>query len=731
MGRIHVLDDAVINKIAAGEVVERPASVVKEMVENALDAGATAIAVSLTQGGAGTIVVSDNGSGMERDDAFMALKRHATSKIAAADDLFSIQTMGFRGEALASIASVSRFSLATVAAGAEMGIKLETAGGEEVRERPWSGPHGTTIAVQDLFYNVPARAKFLKAPATELSYCHELMQAFALCHPEVALSLVHNEKEQFRVPAVRVEKVSLVKGGFKGEEALRERAHAVIGKDASALMYITAESRYGVLEGLISPPGVEKATAKHVFTFVNGRWVKDKTLRYGVLRGYHSHILKGRFPVAVIHVAMDPSLVDVNAHPAKTEVRFQYPGEVQNLLALAIRDKIRSGVWASAPDVPTSRSPGGVSRSLMKAPDDDGALGVLAHAEAPADLSLESSTVDPTGAATGGDASWRGATTRRPSDSFAAERDRSVTSTSRSFGVRETRPIPWERTSSRPFPPLAPVMDKASLDALLAGAPEPIVRADDVPGLPWNMSPEPEMSPVVMGGAEGDAAYPADTRGGAQPTRFLETPGIGFKSAAGSVIPWDEMTYMGAFDRCFLMFEGDGRLLVVDQHAFHERILFEKLTRDTSLLSQSQRLLVPEALDMAPTDVAHLMGQQSSLKMRGFDFEAEGQSTLVVKAVPTILVGRDITGLFGDIAKGLRGDASGEEPGDSNAELARLVLATAACHAAVRAGEELPPNELKQLLMAARDVDFVENCPHGRRVFRWWTRGQVAGWFDR
>jgi len=179
------------------------------------------------------------------------------------------------------------------------------------------------------------------------------------------------------------------------------------------------------------------------------------------------------------------------------------------------------------------------------------------------------------------------------------------------------------------------------------------------------------------------------------------------------------------------MFELQGKLLVVDQHAFHERILFEKLTQDQSLLSQSQKLLVPEALDMAPSDVAQLVGQRAPLAARGFDFGEEGPGTLVVKAVPSILAGRDLMGLFGDLAKGLQGEPGGDEPGDSNAELARLVLATAACHGAVRAGEELSPQDLKHLLTSARDVDFVQNCPHGRRVFRWWTGGQVAGWFDR
>ena len=712
MGRIHVLDDAVINKIAAGEVVERPASVVKEMVENAIDAGATSVTVSLKQGGTASIVVTDNGSGMDPDDAHMALRRHATSKISVADDLFCIQTMGFRGEALASIAAVSRFSLATVAAGADQGVKLESSGGEEVRELPWSGPQGTTLAVEDLFFNVPARAKFLKAPATELSFCHELMQAFALCHPEVAFSLVHNGKEQLRVPAISGLAHNGPSTGRKGEKALRARASAVLGKDADDLMYVTADSRYGSLEGLISPPGLEKATGKHLFTFVNGRWVKDKIIRYGVLRGYHSHILKGRFPVAILHLTMDPSLVDVNAHPSKTELRFQYPAEVQNLLALAIRDKVRAGEWAKAPDDLNNVPEVSLSRPLASRP--------LTSDNPSAKGRQSSSVVTTSSRSFGGTSDGMGSSDGGAQNLFGMSRAR------QSFGVPSLRDDTSKPAKSSSI--TTSVTDKASLEALLTEAPLPSpALSHSEYSLQEEMSESPisqveslSISRFQVGkdahGQHRDAAFGAELRAPA---------------SRGEIVPWDELHHVGTYARCFLLFECQDKLLVVDQHAFHERILFEKLSRDQSLLSQSQRLLVPEALDLAPSDVAHLLSHKSALAVRGFDFEEEGPGTLVVKAVPSILAGRDLTGLFGDLVKGLQSEPGGEEPGDTNGELARLVLATAACHGAVRAGEDLSQQDLRQLLAAARDVDFVQNCPHGRRVFRWWTRSQVAGWFDR
>lgn len=637
MGRIHLLEDEVINKIAAGEVVERPASVVKELVENAIDAGAEQISVYLELGGSRSIAVTDNGSGMGPEDALQALRRHATSKIRAADDLFQISTMGFRGEALASIAAVSRFSLATCEESSESGVKVSASGGEPPQCLPWNGVAGTTVAVENLFYNMPVRAKFLKAPATEFSHCLELIHAFALCHPDVGFSVHHNSREHFRVtPSADV---AHGERPWLGQSALMERARAVLGKDASQLLYIRSSSRFGDLEALVSPPGLERPTSKQLFTFVNGRWVKDKTIRYGILRGYHSHILKGKFPVAVVHLTMDPALVDVNVHPAKTELRFQYPSEVQNLIALAIREKLRDGEWASgvaAPDFSSNH----VARSASSSPR--------------ADFDIETTTPS-----------------RYATSSMAAA---GATVSHRSFNGASSRGTYGSTSSWAP----RPITDKAGLDELL---------------------------------------------------RSNETPSVG---STTEVIPWDELRFLGAFDRCFLLFEVRERMLVIDQHAFHERILYERLQKDESLLAQSQALLVPESLELSPTDVATLQSRRPLLSKRGFDFQVEGATTLVVRAIPSLLARRDLVDLFADLARDPQDEHGPDaEPVDSNGEMVRLILANAACHAAVRAGEELPEGELTQLLAEARTVDFFHNCPHGRRVFRWWSRDQVARWFDR
>jgi DNA mismatch repair protein MutL len=344
MGRVHLLEDAVINKIAAGEVVERPASVVKELVENAIDAQATAIRIELEEGGRRKIVVTDDGYGMSEEDARLAIVRHATSKISAVEDLYSVDSMGFRGEALASIASVSQFSLMTRQGQDSVGTRIQTDGSIDLSVTPWHGPRGTTMAVESLFFNIPVREKFLKSPASEFAHCHELIQNIALARPEVSFTLLHNGKEYLSAP--RVCEREELQGSILTEKTVRRRAAQILSQEVvDELLYVTESNQYGEVEALISPPGVEKPTGKHIATFVNRRVVKDKTLRFGIMRGYSSHLLTGKYPRVLAFMTIDPSLYDVNVHPTKEELRFQYPTEVQGLISLAIRGRIRHGDW--------------------------------------------------------------------------------------------------------------------------------------------------------------------------------------------------------------------------------------------------------------------------------------------------------------------------------------------------------------------------------------------------
>jgi DNA mismatch repair protein MutL len=640
MGQIQLLSDDVINKIAAGEVVERPASVVKELVENAIDAGARRIEVRLDQGGTTLISVSDDGRGMDREDAQRALQRHATSKIKVTDDLFQIQTMGFRGEALASIAAVSRFTLTTQQEGAPAGTRLVFEHAEAgLQVRDFNGPVGTTVTVEQLFHNVPVRAKFLKAPASEFAQCVELMHAFSLCHPGIGFRLLHNSKEYFSAPALAAAPAS----GLFGEAALTARAKAVLGADAASLVYVIDENRFGQVEALVSPPGVEKATAKHVYMFVNRRWVKDKTVRFGVMRGYHTHLLKGRYPVAIVHLAMDPALVDVNVHPAKTEMRFQYPSEVQTLLAQAIRKALRSPAWSAAPagdDAPEVRAGERV------------ATNVFSPARSFDDFARNPPTARPL-----------------PARSYSP-----------SVSVQSFRGRSDDRDTHRA--PVPAITGSDDIDRLLSDGTD--VRYDDTAGA-------------------------TDT---------------------GAAIDWSTLDYVGCFADCFLMFSDGSRLLAVDQHAFHERIVYERLKRDSSLLRQSQKLLVPESVQLAPTHVAALRAKLPELSGQGFQIEFDDDEWITIQAVPAVLAGKDLSGIFADLAR----DPSERDDADdyvNRLDATDLTLATIACHSAVRAGEHLSDDDLQALIREAAAVDFYHNCPHGRRVFRWWTKAQVAAWFDR
>ena len=325
---IRILEDAVVDQIAAGEVVERPASVLKELVENALDAGATRIDVSLRDGGSRLVAVADNGSGMVPDDAVLCLERHATSKIQRVDDLVGIRSLGFRGEALPSIASVSRFEIRTRPAEAEQGTGVRVVGGRLEHVGPVGCAPGTEISVRDLFHNVPARRKFLRTRQTELGHCLEGVHRQILMRPDVDVTVTHDGREVLRAPAT---------------EQLSRRVADLLGPDADALVPVHLERRGIVVQGLVGPVGVHRATAAgSVYTYVDGRFVRDPVVRRALTEAYRGLLPKGRHPLAVLSMTLPPGEVDVNVHPAKTEVRFARPREVMQVLTDAVREALEA-----------------------------------------------------------------------------------------------------------------------------------------------------------------------------------------------------------------------------------------------------------------------------------------------------------------------------------------------------------------------------------------------------
>jgi DNA mismatch repair protein MutL len=629
MGSIHLLSDDVINKIAAGEVVDRPSSIVKELVENALDAGADEIVVELEEGGIKRVCVRDNGKGMDRQDAEMSLQRHATSKINRAEDLYSIHTKGFRGEALASISAVSHLQIRTRPRSGDVGTLIRCEGGEVKEVGDWSGDFGTEINITELFRNIPARAAFLKSSSSEYGSCLEVMQNLAMIGAGVSFVLIHNGKER-----LRTEKAGDRDARIMGEAELRRRAAVLFESDVlNQLLYAHKSSDLAELEILMSPPGVTRSTQKFISIFVNGRFIKDRGLKAGILRGYHSHLMHGQSPMVVLNLWVNPSLIDVNVHPAKTEIRMQYAPDIQSQVAISVREVLRAGAW------------GGTNQSTE---DSNSRLVANSHSSF--------ST---------------GAMHRSSLSSYA--------------------PVS-SRFSPRNYDPAHPV--------------EPVRSTEDMAEAQvqrWleNAAQQPDL----IGSSRSDASL-----------THSDHPAI----------PWTELNYSGAAFDCFLFFETNERLLVVDQHAFHERILYEKLLSDRAQILRAQPLLVPEVIDLPASQVVQLMVRQKLLQDLGFDLSAVGDTMVEIKSIPSLLCKRNIQEIVGAIAELETNALNRPEEG-----LMHDMLSTIACHSAVRAGEQLTDDELKLLLKQAESVDFYHNCPHGRRVFKWWTQSQVAAWFDR
>lgn len=627
MGKIQLLTEDLINKIAAGEVIDRPANVVKELCENSLDAGATELIIEIKAGGREAISVKDNGCGVELNELRLAVQRHATSKISTQDDLFAIRSFGFRGEALASIAAVSRFSMASQTRDSNIGhrliLNLETTKVDSSLSfvQEYSGKAGTTVEVNDLFYNIPARRKFLKSAAAEFGAIHELIQALALANPQVAFKLSHNEKVVFFAASVD--------RALSREETLRERLKAIL--DASSvekLSFISLDDPLLKLSALVSPPGLDRASGKDIFTFVNQRWIKDKNLRHSITRAYHSHLLSGRFPLAYIFLDVDPGLIDVNVHPAKTEIKFQYQKETQELLIKAIRSSLRNGAWAA----PSSQTPENVVASYANM--------------APENNYFFDKNFDM-------DRTYKGSTNLNSNTKI------SVLEVNAARGIHEASAY------------------------------------------------SSQLNPTLLSNS-----FPLN------------------KFAAQKIqqIDWSSLRLIGSFNACYLLFEGEGQLLAVDQHAFHERIIFEQLCNSSQLLKQRQKLLIPESFQLDAESLALFAENRDFLRERGFEFNCLAPSTLELLAVPSILKAHSFELIVEEIASLLKSQNLSEASAD---KLAHGLLSTIACHSAVRAGEDLSNLDVQRLIQQAQEVDFFHNCPHGRRVLKWITQNEVKSWFDR
>ena len=593
---IRLLPEGVVNRIAAGEVIERPASVVKELVENAIDAGARSIEITLEESGRRLIRVADDGHGMERDELPLALARHATSKLAQDGDLWSIATLGFRGEALPSIASVSRLTLTSRAAGADSAWSIEAAAGAAGDCTPAARPQGTTVAVADLFYATPARLKFLKAPRTESGHAADTVNRLAMCHPAVGFILVDDGRTLLRdgphedAPAGRLARLALV-----------------MGRDFAANALPIDAERDGVrLTGYAALPTLNRASAQHQYLFVNGRPVRDRLLHGAVRAAYADHLHRGRHPMAALFVDLAPDLVDVNVHPTKAEVRFRNASLVRGLIVSTLKRALAAAGHHAATTV--------------------------------ADETLAAMRPHTGGAGRGAAASDGG------------------------YGP--------------PPPSRAPLLAEAQ-SHYHAPLDSPSARVE---GAPPNAD-------AAVHAAESEERAPA-----AYPL------GV----ARGQV----HGTYVVAQT-------GDG-IVIVDQHAAHERIVYERMKAalaDSGI--QRQILLIPEVVELDDAAVARLEARAGELADLGLVLERFGAGAVVVREVPALIGDGNTQGLVRDLADELA------EWDDSSSLRQRLadVCSTLACHGSVRAGRRLNADEMNALLRQMEATPHAGQCNHGRPTY--------------
>lgn len=606
MGNIRILEDHLVNKIAAGEVVERPSSVVKELVENSLDAGAQRIVVRLESGGRRLIEIEDDGAGMAPDDLLMCIERHGTSKIKTEEDLFSVATLGFRGEAIPSIGAVSRMGLISRPEDQELGYKVALNGGKLRPPEPVGCPAGTRITVRQLFFNLPVRRKFLRTVKTELSHCLECVTREALIRPDVDFTVEHDGKVLLRAPKA---------------ESRAERAAELLGGHGEAL--ISADWSVGNLEvqALISPVGVHRGSSiGSQYLYVNGRYVRDATIQRAIREAYRSIVPKGRFPVVVLEVRVPWDHVDVNIHPTKTEVKFRFGRDLFAALSEGLREAlfdhgIRRPVQEESryitPEVPARPAP---ELPLVAAEP---------HTARPASgPTLASSPAPPAG----------------------------------------TEPAPTTASTPEPFStpsPMPPLGPSAAADALQTRRLKPLAGAPLLP-----------------------------------------------------VPRFQDLRVIGQFSRTYIVCEGGGELILVDQHAAHERITLYRYLQDfRGRLGGAQRLLAPIIVELTPARAAALSERLEVLDQIGLEVEDYGNHAFAVKAVPPNLKEKHIPDLVRDVADDL---AQGGR-GLNGRDLAEHVLATMACHNSIRANHTLSVYEMRELLKALDAVDYAV-CAHGRPV---------------
>ena len=711
MAVIHVLDKHTAELIAAGEVVERPASVVKELLENSIDAGATQVTVSIESGGVKLIEISDNGTGIEAEYISTAFIRHATSKIETPDDLTNIHTLGFRGEALASIASVARVELTTRTEVDEFATVYRIEGGEEVSREPGARAVGTTIRVKDLFYNTPARMKFLKKDSSEGTFVSDTVTRVALSHPEVSVKFIREGKLQYVTP---------------GDGQLRGAAYAVLGREFSRDL-IELKNQEGVyrITGLVTPPKSCRASRSMQHFYINGRYVRNRTMMAGMEMAFKGTMMQGKFPGGILLLEMPADLVDVNVHPAKIEARFAHENDVFDVVYHAVKlalaqpgtgerlftfeaDKEEEKAGNSKKDTDIIKNDvknnnfTGLS-AIIRGQADPGVLPQqhwepAKPAAAPQQPAPSAAMQIPTAPSV---PRWKGSAQNEDMlDPFVTLHSPKLETTK--------APEPFRAAASETKLDVEPEFGETKLHS-----PQDHMAA-------WNPAQEapkeePESAPYVE--TEPDAPEAAE-----QETVLAEPEQMNFDPTADQPEP---LRYVGEVFRTYILAERGDELCLIDKHAAHERQLYEKLAANYGNVP-SQMLLEPAAIDLAAEEKQALLDNIPLLENAGLEIADFGGNTVVLRAVPADVEPQNAESLLVEIAnKLLKGGH------DALNEHTEWVLHSISCRAAIKAGDKSSPQELLALAEKILSGEVPPFCPHGRPCVLKLTRKELEKQFGR
>ena len=708
MAVIHVLDKHTAELIAAGEVVERPASVVKELLENSIDAGATQVTVSIESGGVKLIEISDNGTGIDAEYIPTAFIRHATSKIEKPDDLNSIHTLGFRGEALASIASVARVELLTRTEVDEFATCYRIAGGEEQGREPAARAVGTTIRVQDLFYNTPARMKFLKKDSSEGTFVADNVGHVALSHPEVSVKFIREGKLQYVTP---------------GDGQLRSAAYAVLGREFSRdLIEVHSEEGLYRVTGLITPPKSCRASRSMQHFYINGRYVRNRTIMAGMEMAFKGTTMQGKFPGGILLLEMPTDLVDVNVHPAKIEARFARENDVFDVIYHAVKLALaqpgtgeRRFTFEADEKEKTEKENDIQSENAVKNNNFTGLSAVIPGQAAPGTLPAQH---------------WQASAPQRAADAPV----KTPAFTADNPPVQSVQPAraaaaPSWRQSGPAEDILDPVVTLHSPEKLDATEVQPEPQPFRAAAAETQLDVHPETDTAADPPLDHMAAWntmPAAPEIEAatapyQPKEPVQPEQLGFD------VPQREepLRYVGEVFRTYILAERGDELCLIDKHAAHERQLYEKLAANYGNVP-SQLLLQPAAIDLSAEEKQALLENQPLLENAGLDVADFGGSTVLLRAVPADVEPQNAEDLLVEIADRLLKGSR-----DALNEHTEWVLHSISCRAAIKAGDKSSPQELMALAEKILSGEVPPFCPHGRPCVLKLTRKELEKQFGR